>query len=360
MTSDQSNWTGKPREIGRFSFDLIVTLVLTVIAGIVVSLPSTGGSPLAVIFGLPLLLFLPGYALVSMLFPSSGVTTGESTQNERQTSSRERVDSIERVGTIERVVLSAIGSVALAVLVGVALNFTAIGVRHTPVFVTLCAFTVAMTAIAVLRRSKLPEQRRYGVSTPSLLLIAPTSAEHSGLNRDFALSALVAFSLLFAASTAVYAVAFPQKGETYTEVSLLTENDAGELVARGYPTEFNAGENRELVVGLANKEQTSMQYTVVVEAQRVERESGQQAVVESEELARFHTELAASQTEYRRLELAPTLTGGRLRLRFLVYRGDAPAEPSAETAYRDLHLWITVNESEQERPNEHGGPTKIG
>jgi hypothetical protein len=46
------------------------------------------------------------------------------------------------------------------------------------------------------------------------------------------------------------------------------------------------------------------------------------------------------QAEY---ALGPTMTGGRLRLAFLLY--DGPAAPGVASAYRETHLWVNVTES---------------
>jgi len=42
--------------------------------------------------------------------------------------------------------------------------------------------------------------------------------------------------------------------------------------------------------------------------------------------------------------VAPTLPGERLRLVYLLYKGDPPAEPTVENAYREVHLWVNVSE----------------
>jgi uncharacterized membrane protein len=43
--------------------------------------------------------------------------------------------------------------------------------------------------------------------------------------------------------------------------------------------------------------------------------------------------------------LAVPRDGERLRLIYLLYRGDAPAAPSTATAYREVHLWVNVTAS---------------
>jgi len=59
-----------------------------------------------------------------------------------------------------------------------------------------------------------------------------------------------------------------------TEFYLLTENESGDLVAAGYPTNMTRGESGSLVVGIGNQGHESVEYTVVVELQRVEIVNG--------------------------------------------------------------------------------------
>jgi len=43
------------------------------------------------------------------------------------------------------------------------------------------------------------------------------------------------------------------------------------------------------------------------------------------------------------------MTGENLRVQYLLYRGDPPAEPTQENAYRSLHLWVDVFEDDAAR-----------
>jgi hypothetical protein len=54
-----------------------------------------------------------------------------------------------------------------------------------------------------------------------------------------------------------------------------------------------------------------------------------------------------SDIQERTLELddatAEEFAGPDRRVKFLLYRGAPPAEPTADDAYRDLHLWVEVS-----------------
>jgi hypothetical protein len=65
-------------------------------------------------------------------------------------------------------------------------------------------------------------------------------------------------------------------------------------------------------------------------------------VSREEELTRLSPTVEAGETKRVRHELRPTFGGGRLRVQYLLYRGDAPSDPSSETAYRSAHIWISA------------------
>ena len=66
-------------------------------------------------------------------------------------------------------------------------------------------------------------------------------------------------------------------------------------------------------------------------------------------LDRYSVTVAHNESEIRErpLELdagtAREFAGEDRRVKFLLYRGEPPADPTAEGAYRDLHLWVQVS-----------------
>ena len=78
---------------------------------------------------LPLVLFLPGYALIAMLFPEKSGLEG-----------------------MERIALSVGMSVAVVPLIGLALSFTPWGIKEIPLLASLSVFTLLMCGVAYVRR----------------------------------------------------------------------------------------------------------------------------------------------------------------------------------------------------------------
>jgi len=122
--------------------DLTLVILLTLLCILFVLIPPLNEiSPIRIIFGLPLVLFLPGYALIAVLFP--------------------RKDDLD---VIERIALSFGLSIAVVPLLGMALNYTPFGIRLSPVLIVLSVFTISLALGAYVRRSKILEEDRFSVA----------------------------------------------------------------------------------------------------------------------------------------------------------------------------------------------------
>jgi len=124
----------------RIPRDLALMILLTLACIPFVLVPPLNETPVRIILGLLLVLFLPGYSLIAALFP--------------------RKDDLDG---IERIALSFGLSIAVVPLLGLALNYTPVGIRLVPVLVVLSVFTVLLAVIAGVRRQGLPEGERFVV-----------------------------------------------------------------------------------------------------------------------------------------------------------------------------------------------------
>ena len=340
MTRDTDPTLLLPRSIRTLPADLTAMVVLVIATDIAVFAPLVAESPLRIVLGLPLVLFVPGYALVAALFPEDGGAMGtradSATDRPRSTPVARGIDGLERVA------LSVGLSVAVVPLIGLVLNFTPFGIRLVPIAFCLSGFTLLTTAIAAVRRRRLPEADRFRVAYGRRLASARSELFHPDSRADAALNVLLVVSLVLASASVGYATFVPRDGEQFTAFYLLTENESGGLVAADYPTNFTQGEGKPLVVGLGNHEGEPRRYTVVVALQRVERQGNETTVLEERELHRFRSQVSANETWTRAHEVTPTMTGQRLRVVYLLYQGPPPSDPSVTTAYREVHLWINV------------------
>lgn len=280
-------------------------MVLVLVTDLFILLPFLSNSPIRTVLGLPLVLFLPGYALIAALFPAKDDLDG-----------------------IERIALSFGLSIAVVPLLGLGLNYTPWGIRLVPVLVSISVFTLGMSLIAITRRKGLGENAfcvPFGKMYASLRDELATE-RRSGL--DLILSIVLVVSILLSAVTLVYVVVTPKQGERFTEFYILGPGG----MADNYRTRLVLGESVDVIVGVVNHEYQPVNYSLEI---RLDNES-----MEVPENYR-HISLGHNSTWEQALSFAPPVTGSDMKLQYLLYREDNMSEP-----YRDLHLWISVMEAD--------------
>src|SRR4249919_523027 len=111
--------------MNRKVFDLVICSALAAVAMTLALLVPEIGQARALV-GLPLVLFVPGYALTAAAFPAG------------------------RLGTIERLLFSVGASLALAALAGLLLQWTALGLRPAAWVIALGNLTLVASLIALV------------------------------------------------------------------------------------------------------------------------------------------------------------------------------------------------------------------
>lgn len=332
-------WLLLPRPLRELPPDLSAVCILVVTTILSVLLPVIRDTPLRIVLGLPFVLFLPGYALISALFPESGPDAlPDST--ERGNSDEDGIDGIERVAL-------AFGlSIAITPLIGLILNFTPWGIRLLPIILSIGGFTLFASAIAAIRRWQLPPTERFTVPYRSWGQTAYSELMEPETSVDAALNIVLILSVVLATTSVVYAVAVPKQGESFTEFYFVMENESGELVADNYPTEFTRGQSRPIVIGVENNEHQPVDYTIIAKLQNVSFQNNSSVIHREQELQRYETRIGDNQTWRTTYDVTPRMTGERLRLVLLLYMNSPPEDPNIENAYRETHLWINVSARE--------------
>jgi uncharacterized membrane protein len=261
-------------------FDLVVICFITLSVAVVVGTFPDWQSPVRVGLGLIVVLLVPGYALMSALFPGA--------------------DDIDGVG---RLALTLGLSIVAVPLVGLILNYLPWGIRLQPMLVGLSLWVLVFAGAAAVRRSRLEEGEAFALDwrTP-------------GFRQGSVLFALVLGVLLGVPALAVAL----RPAEQYTEFYVL--GSEGQLQA--YPTRLEPGESFELTFGVGNREGRPMRYRLSVPFD-AERASVLTPTIE-----------AGERWEETLMIVAPTATG-RTRLPFELYRLED------EEPYRSLHLFVT-------------------
>jgi len=289
------------REIGREQLpgDLLVAIVVAV-ATLAFTLTPLASLPVRIPLGLAMVLFVPGYTLIAALFPGKKDLDG-----------------------IERLALSFGLSIAVVPLIGLGLNYTPWGIRLTPVVVSIAFFTVAMAAVAWMRRMSLPSEDRFSVEFQESMgsFKKELLADDKG-RLDRALTILLIITIVISVSALVYVIVTPKQGEKFTEFYILGPGGK----AYDYPTHVIAGNKSTVIVGVVNHEYAPVNYTLQLRLNNT---------------TFYHRELTLqhNQTWEQPLSYILYKPGDEQKLEFLLFK-----ERNFTAPYRDLHLWVNVSQ----------------
>lgn len=271
--------------------DLILTVVLNLLFIICVSVPSLNESSFRIVLGFFLVLFLPGYSLISILFPR-----------------------IYDLGSVERIILSFGLSIAIVPLLGFGLNYSPFGIRLIPMLIVLSTFTISLSLIALVTRSKFPAEERFRVPFEKLLKV------NLGKNTlDKVLSILLIASIITSCAILVYVVLKPKTGERFTEFFILSQNGT----AFEYLTDFNVGEYGKVIINVVNHEYKNVNYRLEVTLNG--------SMIHEEYILVHENEKWENPFTFK-----ATKKGKNQKLEFLLYKNQN------REAYRTLHLWVSV------------------
>lgn len=290
--------------------------------------PGSVPGALRVVVGVVFVLGVPGYAVTALLFPA------------REPELLSRVDRFSPgyLAPLERLVCSVGLSLMTVPLLVLFLDYTQWGITPQSVLLSLCWFTVAATALAAIRRVRTAPTERFRLSVGNAVRRA------AGTGRVNLVIAVLLVSSAGLAGTALATT--PDSG--FTELYLLGEDEeTGNLTAGDYPSAIAPDETAPIYVGVDNHERRTIDYTVVVEFQRVQTVDGERSVVSRMELRRLSTTLEPGQSDRAGIRVSPpsSAAGERLRLTFLLYTEDVPENPRIDDAYRSVHTWVNVTQT---------------
>lgn len=282
------------------SLDLILVVTLTLLCAIFVLEPTLNKTPLRTILGLLLVLFFPGYALISSLFPK-----------------RDDLD------TIERLALSFGLSIAVTPLIGLGLNYTPFGIRLDPILISLTGITLLLCLVGYLRRRRTPKDSRFSVDFAGFLHVVTESFQGESRTGKI-LSVILILSIVLAISTTAYIIVKPT-GESFTEFYILGPDGK----ASDYPTKITPGGTGNLIIGVVNHENKETSYRVLVSSNNTVQME-QQIKLKSGEKIEIPFNFTAGEL-------------GEMKMEFLLFK-----LPENNNVYRSLHLWLNMTDSPSE------------
>ena len=253
----------------------------------------TSGVP-RIILGLPLVLFIPGYILLSALFPGRGSLSG-----------------------IERITFSIGLSIAVAIIIGIILNYTPWGISLYPILISATIFVVVTASVAWYRSLKSYEEFSITVN-----INLSRWRETAGLDKILSLSLVVA--VLIALGSIGYVIAVPKHEQLFTEFYILSLDGKAE----NYPRQAVLGEPVEIIIGIVNHEDIVISYLVDIRVNDIENSQ-----VSTEELAN-------GDRWEEMVSFVPQSSGAGQKVEFWLYR-TGEAEPCLE---KPLYLYLDVTE----------------
>jgi uncharacterized membrane protein len=283
-----------------FPKDLALVILFTLLCIPFVLIPPLNETPVRIILGLPLVLFLPGYSLIAALFP--------------------RKDDLDG---IERIALSFGLSIAITPLLGLALNYTPFGIRLSPILIVLSVFTISLSIGAYVRRSMIPEGDRFVVDKPLQGFRGRGAEPHNGAffkniepfkatdtKIDRLLTIILIISIILAISMTVYVIITPKEGEKFTEFYVLDINGT----ADNYPIKLLAKVlSNYPAFGWINPTESRMSLLNFSLKNLMHNESWESPFI-----------------------FKATRAGEDQKLEFLLYKN------RKKESYRSLHLWVDV------------------
>jgi len=286
------------------------------------------GVIIRIILGLPFLLFIPGYVLIFVLFPTKKTDKG--------------------ISVLVRIALSFGFSIAVVSLIGFGLNYTSWGIQLESVILSLFVFVIGIGVIAIYRWFTTEKGERFIISID-------LSWIGSKNKLDKTLTILIIISMLVAVTIGVYVIVTPKQGERFTSFYILTSDQTTE----DYPENLAVDENGNVIIGILNHEYVTIDYTVEIWLiQEDENSSIIQGMwfLDKISVALSHAELEIGEGPTTQWEYDYSFSinrTGSFKLVFLLFNSPTDeysidldyrdiAEEKISNAYRETHLWIDI------------------
>lgn len=289
--------------IADMAADLLLTIGFVIITIAFIYIPSLSGSIIRMGLGIAMLLFVPGYAIVSMLFPAK-----------------------ENVRGMWRAVLSFALSIAIVPMIGLFLNYTDWGVHLNPTLACVTILTLFCVLIANKRRHDIPDEARFSIGLKDMMKVVNDSMPSDKTKADKALTIMTVVVVLLTVYMTAYVMLLPGQDRDYTEFYLLGPNGTTE----NYPYKFILGDEKTVLVGIANHENRNVTYDLVINLNDLNNSTVKNLY--SERLT-----LPESDVSETPINVTPDMVGINMKMDFLLYIDGNTTAP-----YKECYLWVNV------------------
>lgn len=232
----------------KYQTDLLMVLIFAILGFIsVILLPD--GNIIRMVLGLVLLIFFPGYALASALWPEayiSGPAEMASGSLEDGPSGKRLIDNLERIG------LSFGLSIVLVSITGIMLHFTSVGITLESTLLCNFALILTLIAIAFYRRRKITTAEAFHLDLTFSGFMPQEKTE-----KLFSLA--IAITLVLASITLAYSLMIPNTEQEYSTLYYLDANGT----AQNYPVNLTISSTGTVIVGISCHEYSTTRYTIL-------------------------------------------------------------------------------------------------
>ena len=278
---------------GSYLTDIILLLFLTALTLLSIFNPILSNTILKQVLGIIFIAFLPGYAIISFLFPIN-----------------------DEINMSERLLLSFATSIAIIGLIGFILNYTSFGIHLAIIALILTIIIILFSLLTFLRR-------RYNNNsfnpefTPTLKGIRRVFLLESGIDK--ALSLVLIVLIVLAVSMTTYAVVKPKQPEKFTEFYILGSDG----LMSNYPTNLTSGTNGQITAVIVNHENVPTSYLMIYQYNGTTISENNFTLQDGQNMS-IPITIVTGNTGKKEIEL-------------LLYK-----QPDEQNVYRSLHFWINV------------------
>ena len=253
------------------------------------------------------------------------------------------------IDIIERIALS-FGMSITASLITLGLNYTSWGITLASDLISRFIFVISLGTIGIYRWIKTNPDERFIISFD-------LSFPKSESKFDKALTIILVISIIIAVSLLIYVLITPKTGEKFTEFYLLGPHDQ----ADEYPKDLMIGENTSVIIGAVNHEYKTVNYTIeiwLINQTTVENQTVYHHMwfMNKINITLDHTPINTEGPWMPQWEYNYNFSinqKGNFKLAFLLFTNPTEqyeqikdykniAEQKTNSAYRSLHLWLTV------------------
>jgi uncharacterized membrane protein len=274
---------------------LIAIVILTILLFPVVLFTE---GPLRIILGFPFVIFSPGYTLISALFAK-----------------REDLQGLERLA------LSFGVSIAVVPLLGLALNYTPWGIRLLPVLITISAFIISTSIIALFLQNRLTADKQLYFT---LKIDRSCWTSMNAFNKWLTVAIVIA--IVIAIVGLAYIIMPAQQNEPYTEFYILGTDGKAE----NYPRQLLLNQPAEIILVVLNYERQPSSYRIEVKIHDTIYDTIDTGILQD------------GQKYEGKISITPNEPGDNQKIEFWLYMNES------DVAYFDepLYLYVDVAASE--------------